>query len=78
MDTPGYLSAEQVRQALREIYRRDNETNIRTKLLETFSDELRPIDQKGRRRPRPLLVLSVLLLGALVGVFVYFSIGGQG
>ena len=78
MDTPDYLSTEQVRQALREIYRRDEETNLKTELLETFSNELRPIDQKGRRRPGPLLVLSVLLLGALVGIFVYFSIGGHG
>ena len=78
MDTPGYLSTEQVRQALREIYRRDGETNLRTRLLETISDELRPIDQKGRRRLSPLLVLCVLLLSALVGVFAYFSIGGHG
>jgi hypothetical protein len=78
MDTPGYLSTEQVRQALREIYRRDGETNLRTGLLEAFSDELRPIDQKGRRRLSPLLVICVLLLSALVGVFAYFSIGGRG
>ena len=78
MDTPDYLSTEQVRQALREIYRHDAEINLRTELMETFSDELKPIDQKGRRRPGPLLVLSVLFLSALVGVFVYFSIGGHG
>ena len=78
MDTPGYLSTEQVRQALRQLYRRDSETCLRTMVLEALSDELKPIDQKGRRRPSSLLVLSVLVLCALAGVFAYFSIGGHG
>jgi hypothetical protein len=66
-----------VRQALRQIYLSDAETNLQRSLLESLSDELRPVDEKGRWKPSPLLVLTVVLLCALVGVFIYFSIGGR-
>ena len=77
MDTHGYLSTEETRKALQQIYRSDSESNLQTALLESLSDELKPIDAKGRRRPSPLLVLSILLLCALLGVFAYFSVGGH-
>lgn len=77
MDTHGYVSTEEARQALQQIYRNDSESNLQTALLESLSDELKPIDAKGRRRPNPTLVLSFLLLCALVAVFVYFSVGGH-
>ena len=77
MDAHGYLSAEEVRDALQKIYRNDPESNLQTALLESLSDELKPIDAKGRRRPSPLLVLFVLLLCALTGVFICFSLGGH-
>jgi hypothetical protein len=78
MDTQGYISPEEVRQALRQIYRTDAETNLRTSLIEALSDELKPIDEKGRWKPSALLVLSFFLLCALLGIFVYFSVGGRG
>jgi hypothetical protein len=78
MDTRGYISLEEVRQALRLIYRSDAETNLQSSLLESFSDELKPIDEKGRWRPSPLLILTMVLLCALLGVFVYFSLGARG
>ena len=78
MDVLGYISAEEVREALRQIYRSDAESNLQNALLESLSDELRPVDEKGRWKPRPLLVLTVVLLCVLVGVFIYFSIGGRG
>ena len=78
MDTQGYISPEEVRQALRQIYRSDAETNLQSSLLESLSDELKPIDVKGRWKPSPLLILTVVLLCALLGVFVYFSVGGRG
>ena len=78
MDAQGYISAEEVRQALRKIYLADAESNLQNALRESLSDELRPVDEKGRWKPSPLLVLTVVLLCALVGVFVYFSIGGRG
>lgn len=77
MDTHGHISTEDAREALQQIYRNDSESNLQTALLETFSDELRPIDAKGRRRSNPTLVLTFLLLCALVGVFVYFSVGAH-
>jgi len=66
-----------VRQALRRIYLSDAESNLQNALLNSLSDELKPVDEKGRWKPSPLLVLTVVLLCALAGVFIYFSIGGR-
>ena len=78
MDDLGYISAEEVRQALRQIYLSDAESNLQNALLNSLSDGLKPVDEKGRWKPSPLLVLTVVLLCALAGVFIYFSIGGRG
>ena len=78
MDTQGNISPDEVRQALRQIYRGDPETNLQSSLLESFSDELKPIDEKGRWRPSPLLILTMVMLCALLGIFVYFSLGARG
>ena len=78
MDSQSYISPQEVRQALRQIYRSDAEINLQRSLLESLSDELKPIDEKGRWRPSPLLILTLVLLCALLGVFVYFSVGGRG
>jgi len=78
MDAQGYISAEELRQALRHIYSVDAESNLQNALRESLSDELRPIDEKGRWKPSPLLILTVVLICALAGVFIYFSIGGRG
>ena len=78
MDAQRYISAEEVRQALRQIYLSDAETNLQRSLLESLSDELKPIDEKGHWKPSPLLILTLVLLCALLGVFVYFSVGGRG
>ena len=77
MDTHGYISAKEVREALKQIYRSDVETDLENSLLESLADELRPIDEKGRWRPSPLLILTLVLVCALLGVFVYFSVGGR-
>jgi hypothetical protein len=78
MDTQGYISPQEVRQALRQIYRSDAETNLKSSLVESLSDELKPIDEKGRWKPSSLLILTLVLLLALLGAFVYFSVGGRG
>ena len=78
MDAQGYISAEEVRQALRQIYLSDAEYNLQNALLNSLSDGLKPVDEKGRWKPSQLLVLTVVLLCALAGVFIYFSIGGRG
>ena len=77
MDAQGYISPEEVRQALRSIYRSDAESNLQTALLHSLADSLKPVNEKGRWKPSPLLVLLVSLLCALIGVFLYFSIGGR-
>ena len=77
MDAQGNISAEEVRQALRQIYLSDAESNLQNALLESLSDELKPVDEKGSWKPSPLLVLTVVLLCILIGVFIYFSIGGH-
>ena len=77
MDTQGYISPQEVRQALRQIYRSDAEINLQSSLLESLSDELKPIDEKDRWRPSPMLILTLVLLCALLGVFVYFSLGAR-
>jgi hypothetical protein len=77
MDARGYISLEEVRQALRHIYLSDAETNLQSSLLESLSDELKPINEKGHWKPSPLLILLISLLCALIGVFLYFSIGGR-
>jgi hypothetical protein len=77
MDTQSHISPQEVRQALRQIYRSDAEINLQGALLESLSDELKPIDEKGRWRPSPMLILTLVLLCALLGVFVYFSLGAR-
>lgn len=75
MNAHGYVSAEEVRQALRRIYRNDSETNLQNALAQSLADEFKPVNEKGRWKPSPLLVLIFVLLCALAGVFLYFSIG---
>ena len=75
MDAQGYVSAEEVRQALSQIYRGDVESNLQAALVQSISDELKPIDERGRWKPSPLLVLLLALLCALAGVFLYFCLG---
>ena len=77
MDALGYISAEEMRQALRQIYLSDADSNLQSALLNSLSDALKPVDEKGRWKPSQLLVLTVVLLCALVGVFIYFSVGGR-
>jgi len=74
MDEQGYVSPEEVRQALRQIYRGDAESNLHEVLLQSLADGLKPVDEQGRWKPSPLPVLLFFVLCAL---FLYFSIGGR-
>jgi hypothetical protein len=67
-----------MRQALRTVYEQDRETNLHKALLLALADDLRPIDENGRWRPNALIVLVAVLLIALLGIFLYFSIGARG
>lgn len=73
----GYISAEQVRAALQSVYRGDPESNLEKALLESLADGLRPVDDRGRWKPSPILILIAVLVFAVAGVFFYFSIEGR-
>jgi hypothetical protein len=77
MDTRGYVTVEETRQAMRALYRRDAETNLQKAFLLALADNLKPVDENGRWRPSTFLVLGGALLLMLAGVFVCFSIGGH-
>jgi hypothetical protein len=75
MERQGYVTFAEMQRALRRIYQEDGETNLHKALLTALANDLRPLDQKGRWRPNSLLVLPAVLLIALLGIFLYFSIG---
>jgi hypothetical protein len=77
MDAHGHVSPEEIRGALRSIYRADPESNLQMTLLRILADDLKPINEKGRWKPSPLLLLIALLACALVGVFFYFTLGAR-
>ena len=77
MDPQGHVSAAEVRVALRSLYRADPESNLQKALLRSLADDLKPVDEKGRWKPSPLVILVSVLVSALVGVFLYFALGGQ-
>ena len=77
MDIRGNVTAEETRHALRVLYRADTETNLPKAFLHALADDLKPVDENGRWRPNTLLVLGGAMLLLLIGVFLYFSIGGR-
>ncbi len=68
---------EEIRLALLSIYRGDTESNLQQALLRLLADELKPVDEKGRWKPSPLLILVALLVCALIGIFLYFTLGAR-
>jgi hypothetical protein len=77
MDTQGHVSAQEVRIALRSVYSNDPESNLEKAVLRSLADNLKPVDETGRWKPNPLLILFLLLACALAAVFFYFTLGGQ-
>jgi hypothetical protein len=75
MDAAGYVTPEEVRLALRKLHSEDIETNPEKALRQTFADDLRPIDPRGHWKPSSLMILVGLIVSALLGVFLYFSVG---
>lgn len=75
MDAQGHVTPEEIRRALLTMYRGDAESNLRQALLRLLADDLKPIDERGRWKPSPLLILVTALVCALIGVFFYFTIG---
>lgn len=77
MDTQGHVSPEEIRSALRSLYHEDPETNLQKTLLRHLADDLKPVDEKGRWKPSPLLLLIALVAFAFLGVFFYFTLGAH-
>jgi hypothetical protein len=75
MDSAGYITPEEVRRAMRRLHSEDLETDIGKALRHAFADDLKPVDAQGRSKPSPLVILIGFLLCALLGVFLYFSLG---
>ena len=77
MDVQGHVTPEEIRRALLTMYRDDPESNLQQALLRLLADDLKPIDERGRWKPSPLLILVAVLVCVLVGVFFYFTIGAR-
>jgi len=77
MDAQGHVTPEEIRKALLSMYQGDSESNLQQSLLRLLADDLKPIDERGRWKPSPLLILAAVLVCALVGVFLYFTIGAR-
>jgi hypothetical protein len=77
MDAQGHVTPAEIRQALLSMYRGDTESNLQQALLRLLADELKPVDEKGRWKPSPLLILMALLVCALIGIFFYFTLGAR-
>lgn len=75
MDTVGYITPEEARLALRKLHSEDTETNPDMALRHALADDLKPIDVRGRWKPSSLVIFFGLMLCALLGVFLYFSLG---
>ena len=76
MDAQGRVTVEEVHKAMLEVYGQDREANLQKALLHALRDDLKPVNDKGRWKANPLLVLVAFLLIAVVGIFLYFSRSG--
>ena len=75
MDATGYITPEEVRLALRKLHSDDVETNPEKALRSALANDLKPVDARGRWRPNSLVILIGVIVFALLGVFLYFSLG---
>ena len=75
MDSAGYITPEDARLALRKLHFEDTETNPELALRAALADDLKPIDARGRWKPSSLVILVGIIACALLGVFIYFSLG---
>jgi hypothetical protein len=75
MDAAGYITPEEVRLALRKLHSEDTETNTEMALRHALAGDLKPVDARGRTKPSSLLILAGVIVFALLGVFLYFSLG---
>jgi hypothetical protein len=75
MDAAGYITPEEVRLALRKFHSEDTETNPELALRAVLADDLKPVDARGHWKPHSLVILIGVIAFALLGIFLYFSLG---
>jgi hypothetical protein len=75
MDAAGYVTPEEVRLALQKVHSEGIETNPEKALRHALADDLKPVDARGRWKPNSLVILAGVFVLALLGVFLYFSLG---
>lgn len=75
MDAAGYVTPEEVRLALRNLHSGDAESNPELALRAALADDLKPVDARGRWKPGSLVILVGVIVCALLGIFLYFSLG---
>ena len=75
MDDAGYITPEEVRLALLKRHSEDAENNSELALRAALADEWKPVDARGRWKPSSLVILVGAIGCALLGVFLYFSLG---
>ena len=75
MDAAGYITPEEVRLALRKLHSDDVETNSEKALRSALANDLKPVDARGHWKPSSLVILAGFIVLALLGVFLYFSLG---
>jgi hypothetical protein len=75
MDAAGYVTPEEVRLALQKVHSEGIETNPEKALRHALADDLKPIDERGRWKPSSLVILAGAISCALLGIFLYFSLG---
>jgi hypothetical protein len=69
----GTIGVDNTREELRKLYSRDPEKSLLKNAVRCLADPIKPLDEKGRFRPHPLLVW-LLAFGLVAGsVFIYFS-----
>jgi hypothetical protein len=73
MDPQSVVTPEEVRSALRELYKQDRETNLEKAMLHAFADELKPVNKRGKWNPSSIAVLMTSLLLVTVAIFLYFT-----
>ena len=73
MDAQGRVTVEEVHKAMLEVYGQDREANLQKALFHALRDDLKPVNDKGRGKADPLLVIGGFLLLAVIAIFLYFS-----
>lgn len=75
MDAAGHITPDEVREVLRNLHSGDAETNPELALRVALADDLKPVDARGRWKPSSLVILVGVITCALLGTFLYFSLG---